>query len=102
MFVDRVLSGMRPTGSLHLAIIMACWKTGPLQSEYECLFFAADWHALTTTTTTRRSSRKCSDMIIDWFAGRRSIAGHFVHPVAGTRARRAASVAVDDDAAWLA
>ena len=43
MFVDRVLSGMRPTGSLHLGHYHGVLKNWvKLQSEYECLFFAAD------------------------------------------------------------
>ena len=50
MFADRVLSGMRPTGPhAYRPITMARSRTGcKLQEEYECLFFAADWHALTT------------------------------------------------------
>ncbi len=45
----RILSGMRPTGKLHLGNYMgalANWVK--LQDEYECYFFIADWHALTT------------------------------------------------------
>ena len=45
----RVLSGMRPTGKLHLGNYMgalANWVK--LQDKYECYFFIADWHALTT------------------------------------------------------
>src|SRR5271155_2231432 len=45
----RVLSGMRPTGKLHLGNYMgalANWVK--LQDDYECYFFIADWHALTT------------------------------------------------------
>ena len=45
----RVLSGMRPTGKLHLGNYMgalANWVK--LQDQYECYFFIADWHALTT------------------------------------------------------
>ena len=49
---ERVLSGMRPTGKLHLGNLVGAldnWKR--LQEEYECFFFAADWHALTTEYT---------------------------------------------------
>ena len=45
----RVLSGMRPTGKLHFGHyhgVLANWLK--LQHEYECFFFVADWHALTT------------------------------------------------------
>ena len=45
----RVLSGMRPTGKLHLGNYMgALYNWVKLQQEYECYFFIADWHALTT------------------------------------------------------
>ena len=45
----RVLSGMRPTGKLHLGNDMgALYNWVRLQREYECYFFIADWHALTT------------------------------------------------------
>jgi tryptophanyl-tRNA synthetase len=45
----RVLSGMRPTGKLHLGNYMgALYNWVRLQHEYECYFFIADWHALTT------------------------------------------------------
>ena len=49
MFADRVLSGMRPTGRMHIGHLHGALKNWiKLQEEYECLFFAADWHALTT------------------------------------------------------
>src|SRR5690606_39676958 len=45
----RVLSGMRPTGALHLGHLHGVLKNWiELQHEYECFFFVADWHALTT------------------------------------------------------
>jgi tryptophanyl-tRNA synthetase len=49
MYAEKVLSGMRPTGRLHLGHyhgVLANWIK--LQHEYPCLFFVADWHALTT------------------------------------------------------
>ena len=49
MFDDRVLSGMRPTGALHLGHYHGVLKNWiKLQHEHQCLFFVADWHALTT------------------------------------------------------
>ncbi len=49
MFQDRVLSGMRPTGALHLGHYHGALRNWlKLQNEFPCLFFAADWHALTT------------------------------------------------------
>ena len=49
MFQDRVLSGMRPTGAMHLGHYHGALKNWVrLQNEFPCLFFAADWHALTS------------------------------------------------------
>jgi tryptophanyl-tRNA synthetase len=70
MFVDRVLSGMRPTGSLHLGHYHGVLKNWvKLQHEYECYFFVADWHALTTHYDTPEViERNVWDMVIDWLA----------------------------------
>ncbi len=70
MFVDRVLSGMRPTGSLHLGHYHGVLKNWlALQHQYECLFFAADWHALTTHYDTPDViEQHVWDMVIDWLA----------------------------------
>jgi len=70
MFVDRVLSGMRPTGSLHLGHYHGVLKNWiRLQHEYECYFFVADWHALTTHYDTPEViERNVWDMVIDWLA----------------------------------
>jgi tryptophanyl-tRNA synthetase len=70
MFVERVLSGMRPTGRLHLGHyhgVLANWVK--LQHEYPCLFFVADWHALTTDYDDPGNITKNTwDMVIDWLA----------------------------------
>ncbi|MCC6923960.1 MAG: tryptophan--tRNA ligase [Nitrosomonas sp.] len=70
MFADRVLSGMRPTGNLHLGHyhgVLKNWVT--LQQQYECLFFVADWHALTTHYDSPEIIEKNAwDMVIDWLA----------------------------------
>ncbi|MBP8814254.1 MAG: tryptophan--tRNA ligase [Laribacter sp.] len=70
MFPDRVLSGMRPTGSLHLGHYHGALKNWVrLQSEHECLFFVADWHALTTSYDDPGIiARSTWDMVIDWLA----------------------------------
>ncbi|MGV8711353.1 MAG: tryptophan--tRNA ligase [Nitrosomonas sp.] len=70
MFADRVLSGMRPTGSLHLGHYHGVLKNWvKLQQQYECLFFVADWHALTTHYDTPEIiEQNVWDMIIDWMA----------------------------------
>ncbi len=70
MFVDRVLSGMRPTGSLHLGHYHGVLKNWVrLQNEYECFFFVADWHALTTHYDSPEViEANVWDMVIDWLA----------------------------------
>ena len=70
MFVDRVLSGMRPTGSLHLGHYHGVLKNWvKMQQEYECYFFVADWHALTTHYDSPRIIEESVwNMVIDWLA----------------------------------
>ncbi|AOF80935.1 tryptophan--tRNA ligase [Methyloversatilis sp. RAC08] len=70
MYAERVLSGMRPTGRLHLGHYHGVLKNWVrLQHEYPCLFFVADWHALTTNyEDTQVIERSVWDMLIDWLA----------------------------------
>ncbi len=70
MYADRVLSGMRPTGSLHLGHYHGVLKNWiRLQHEYECLFFVADWHALTTHYDNPLGIEQATwEMVIDWLA----------------------------------
>ena len=70
MFTDRVLSGMRPTGGLHLGHYHGVLKNWvELQHQFECLFFVADWHALTTHYDTPEViEQHVWDMVIDWLA----------------------------------
>lgn len=70
MIKQRIVSGMRPTGKLHLGHfhgVLANWLE--LQKDFHCFFFAADWHSLTTeyadTAGIRESIR---DMVLDWLA----------------------------------
>ena len=67
---QRVLSGMRPTGRLHLGHyhgVLQNWVR--LQHEYECFFFVADWHALTTHYEDPSViGNSVWDMVIDWLA----------------------------------
>lgn len=67
---SRVLSGMRPTGKLHLGHyhgVLKNWVT--LQHEFECYFFIADWHALTTHYEEPYGiDGSVWDMVIDWLA----------------------------------
>jgi tryptophanyl-tRNA synthetase len=65
---QRVLSGMRPTGRLHLGHFhgaLANWKK--LQDTYSCFFFIADWHALTSEYSHPDIIKgSIKDMLIDW------------------------------------
>jgi tryptophanyl-tRNA synthetase len=70
MFTDRVLSGMRPTGRMHLGHYHGALKNWVrLQEEYECLYFAADWHALTTHYDSPETIEESVwEMFVDWLA----------------------------------
>lgn len=71
MFPERIVSGMRPTGALHLGHYHGALKNWVrLQSEHPCLFFVADWHALTTHYESSETIEKnIWEMVIDWLAG---------------------------------
>ena len=66
----RIVSGMRPTGPLHLGNLhgaLANWVK--MQEQYDCFFFIADWHALTSDyEDTALVSQYVSDMMIDWLS----------------------------------
>jgi tryptophanyl-tRNA synthetase len=66
----RIVSGMRPTGKLHLGHyhgVLSNWLQ--LQQEFECFFFAADWHSLTTEyASTEGIKDNIRDMVLDWLA----------------------------------
>lgn len=66
----RVLSGMRPTGQLHLGNFHGALKNWTeLQYQYDCYFFVADWHALTTGyDDTSKLEEYVWTMVIDWLA----------------------------------
>ncbi|MGA8049465.1 MAG: tryptophan--tRNA ligase [Burkholderiales bacterium] len=70
MYETRVLSGMRPTGALHLGHYHGVLKNWVrLQNEYPCLFFIADWHALTTDyEAPGQVQRNAWEMVVDWLA----------------------------------
>jgi tryptophanyl-tRNA synthetase len=70
VFETRVLSGMRPTGALHLGHYHGVLKNWVrLQTEYPCLFFVADWHALTTDYEhPGRLEQSAWEMVVDWLA----------------------------------
>ena len=66
----RVLSGMRPTGKLHIGhYVGALQNWTRLQNDYDCFFFVADWHALTTDyADTSRVKANILEMVFDWLA----------------------------------
>ncbi len=68
--MERVLSGMRPTGKLHLGHlhgVLQNWKD--LQEKYDCFYFVADWHALTTDyKDTSKIKENTVQMVADWLA----------------------------------
>ncbi len=70
MYQERIVSGMRPTGALHLGHYHGAIKNWVrLQAEYPCYFFVADWHALTTHYDTPEVIEpNVWDMVIDWLA----------------------------------
>jgi len=66
----RILSGMRPTGRLHLGNLHGALENWiQLQGRYDCYFFVADWHALTTDYASPESIRDNTwEMILDWLS----------------------------------
>jgi len=70
MYEERIVSGMRPTGALHLGHYHGAIKNwARLQAEYPCYFFVADWHALTTHYETPEViEQNVWDMVVDWLA----------------------------------
>ncbi|MGH9162319.1 MAG: tryptophan--tRNA ligase, partial [Vicinamibacteraceae bacterium] len=66
----RVVSGMRPTGKLHLGHLTgALGNWADLQRDYECYYFVADWHALTSDyAETSGLTAYALDNVADWIA----------------------------------
>ncbi len=67
----RVVSGMRPTGKLHLGHLVGALKNwAALQESYDCFYFVADWHALTSDyADTSGLTTAALDNVADWIAG---------------------------------
>ncbi len=70
MASERVLSGMRPTGAMHIGHYHGALKNWVrLQDEYPCFFFVADWHALTTGyDQVELIEKSVWEMLVDWLA----------------------------------
>ncbi|HEU5435333.1 MAG TPA: tryptophan--tRNA ligase [Telluria sp.] len=70
MYPDRVVSGMRPTGPMHLGHYHGALRNWVrMQAQQPCLFFVADWHALTTHYDDPSIIERATwDMLVDWLA----------------------------------
>jgi tryptophanyl-tRNA synthetase len=68
--MDTIVSGMRPTGRLHLGHLHGALRNWVrLQKNYRCYFFVADWHALTTDYAAPQGVRQSGvEMVADWLA----------------------------------
>jgi tryptophanyl-tRNA synthetase len=65
----RVLSGMQPTGRMHLGNYLGALRNWvQLQDDYECVFFVADYHSLTTVTDPSTIRPAITEMVLDWLA----------------------------------
>jgi tryptophanyl-tRNA synthetase len=67
---ERVVSGMRPTGRLHIGhLVGALGNWVPLQNKYDCFYFVADWHALTSEyADTGQLTTNAWENVADWIA----------------------------------
>lgn len=68
--MEKVLSGMRPTGRLHIGHYFGALKNWvKLQDKYECYYFVADWHALTTNFENPENIKELrKEMVLDWLS----------------------------------
>lgn len=69
MTKKRILSGMRPTGKLHIGHLSVLENWKHLQEDYDSYFMVADWHALTTSfDETENLKEYIFEMVVDWLA----------------------------------
>lgn len=67
--MTTIVSGMRPTGRLHLGNLLGALSNWiRLQDEHECFFFVADWHTLTTAGDSKDIKQNTREMVLDWLA----------------------------------
>lgn len=67
--MSTIVSGMRPTGRLHLGNLLGALSNWiRLQTERQCYFFVADWHTLTTAGDSKDIAQNTSEMVLDWLA----------------------------------
>ncbi len=101
----RVVSGMRSTGKLHLGnFVGALDNWVRMQDKYECYFFVADWHALTTDyADTSRIKENSLEVLLDWLAaGLDPRALYFVYTVTCSATCGVASFVFDDHSSGVA
>ena len=103
----RILSGMRPTGKLHLGNLhgaLSNWIALQNHGDYDCFYFVADWHALTSDyADTGELRANTSDIVIDWLsAGLDPVKKHPLHSVHDQGTCRALPPPLHDNTlAWL-
>ena len=67
--MERVISGIRPTGNLHLGNYFGAVKSFvKMQDEYDCMFFIADWHSLTTHPTPENIRNSVKTILSEYLA----------------------------------
>ena len=67
--MEKVISGIRPTGNLHLGNYFGAVKSFiRMQDEYQCMFFIADWHSLTTHPTPENIRRSVKTILSEYLA----------------------------------
>ena len=99
----RVLSGMRATGPLHMGNYLGALDNWvKMQDQYECFFFVADWHALTSSYEKPGPMGEfVRQILIDWLSAGLSPEKSTIF-VQGSRARRTVSDLFNDHACALA
>jgi len=69
MAKERIFSGMRPTGRLHIGHLSVLENWVKLQDEYDCIYGIVDWHALTTSYENPENIKKHTrEMLLDWLS----------------------------------
>ena len=103
----RILSGMRPTGKLHLGHLHGAlknWVDLQESGKYDCFYFVADWHAITSEySSTEGIKDNAINMVIDWLERRsRSSKEHSLRAISGQGACRVVFTSFHDYSAGMA
>ena len=103
--MNTIVSGMRPTGRLHLGHLHGALENWlRLQENYRCYFFVADWHALTTDYASPQGINQSTiEMVTDWLSvGLDAKSLDYFSAISGERACRAALAFFHDYAGSMA